>query len=129
MYGGVGEPNDYAAMKSAGNEMLGLLAYYNANVPGLYFPLVCLLEYRGFRVIANSVLPINGKTLKYGSNDGGHSVIKDIPELNKKMKEAAARINLCGHNVIHNNNQSVTKVRFILFYFISISSSSFDILL
>lgn len=83
-----------------------------SQVKGLYFPLVCLLEYRGFRVIANSVLPIKDTTLKYGSKDAGKSVLKVDKKLNKKMKKAAMRINLAGHNVIHNGGNKVTKVSF-----------------
>jgi hypothetical protein len=33
-----------------------------------------ILDYRGFRVIALSVLPINKETIMYGSNDAGRYV-------------------------------------------------------
>ena len=38
-----------------------------------------------------SVLPIGKGTLKYGSNDAGKTVHKDIPELNDKMKIACEK--------------------------------------
>jgi len=35
-------------------------------------PLVCAIDYRGFRLIAISLMPVDGKkTLVYGSDDGG----------------------------------------------------------
>lgn len=30
-----------------------------------------LIEYKGFRIVAQSILPINDKTILYGSADGG----------------------------------------------------------
>ena len=99
MYGG-NEPDDFAAMKAGSNEMLGLLAYYNTKVDGLYYPLMNLIEFRGFRVLAMSILPISNTTICYGSRDGGKTVHKSISSFNKKMKEAATRLNLRGHRVI-----------------------------
>ena len=57
MYGG-SERNDYAAMKSSKNDMIGLMSYYNSKILGLCFPLMSLIDYRGFRLIAMSILPI-----------------------------------------------------------------------
>src|SRR3990167_2054175 len=96
MYGG-SENDDYAAMKGSKNDMTGLMSYYNAKIPGLYFPLMALIDYRGFRLIAMSILPITKKSIKYGSADGGITVHKDCKELNKKMKDAAELLNLKGH--------------------------------
>lgn len=44
-------------------------------------------------------LPINSNTLKYGSMDGGMTIVKEDKELNKKMKQAALKGNLKGHFV------------------------------
>lgn len=38
-------------------------------------PLMCLIDYRGFRVVAISVLPITRATLRYGSSDGGMCLV------------------------------------------------------
>jgi hypothetical protein len=61
MYGGTGGRDDYAAMKAAKNDMIGLMSYYNAKVPGMCFPLMSLIDYRGFRLIAMSILPISSE--------------------------------------------------------------------
>ena len=58
MYGGSDGRNDYAAMKSSKNDMIGLMSYYNTKTPGLCFPLMSVIDYRGFRLIAMSILPI-----------------------------------------------------------------------
>jgi hypothetical protein len=46
------------AAKVAGHELRGCMSYYNCAVPGLAVPLMCLVDYRGFRLIAITVLPI-----------------------------------------------------------------------
>jgi hypothetical protein len=56
-------------MKAAAHELKGLIGYYSCNIPGLNFPLMALIDYKGFRVIAMSILPINAKTIKYGMSN------------------------------------------------------------
>ena len=96
MYGG-SQPDDYAAMKASKNDMTGLMSYYNAKIPGLYFPLMALIDYRGFRLIAMSILPISKSTIRYGSADAGKTIHKANKEINTKMQEAAEILNLKGH--------------------------------
>jgi len=97
MYGG-SKPNDQAAMKAARNDMLGLLSYYNSDVKGLHYPLMSLIDYRGFRLIAMSILPINKNTIRYGSADGGKSVHCHKP-LASLMKAVGKQLRLKGHRV------------------------------
>jgi hypothetical protein len=47
--------SDYVAAKVAGNELRGLITYFNAGVPDLHVPLMALVDYLGFRLIAMSV--------------------------------------------------------------------------
>jgi len=69
-----------APEKIAGLEFSGLLSYFNLNIAGLNFPLTCLIDYLGFRVICMSKLPIIGcRTLVYGSNDAGVTVHNSDP--------------------------------------------------
>lgn len=58
---------------------------------------MCLVDYRGFRLVAMSLLPISKSTLIYGSDDAGKTVHNDDPEFSNLMKEAASIINLKGH--------------------------------
>jgi len=86
LYGG-----DEYAMKASGHELkgfrifccfsfslillLGLMNYMNTGIRELNFPLMCLIDYRGYRITCISFLPIVGdSTLIYGSSDGGRTV-------------------------------------------------------
>lgn len=95
IYGG-----DHLAMKAAGHELKSLMSYYNCSIPGLSFPLMVLIDFRGFRLVAMSLLPISSKTLVYGSQEAGlrHPKILSCNEtLYDLMKKAAKMLNLRGH--------------------------------
>jgi Clustered mitochondria len=85
-------------MKVADAELKGLVSYFNLDMTDLCVPMMALVDYRGFRLIAMSVLPINGHTsLVYGSNDGGNTVHADNPLFNHLMEQAGTRLNLKPH--------------------------------
>eukprot|EP01125_Pyxidicula_operculata_P011059 TRINITY_DN3612_c0_g1_i10.p1 TRINITY_DN3612_c0_g1~~TRINITY_DN3612_c0_g1_i10.p1 ORF type:complete len:1231 (+),score=183.36 TRINITY_DN3612_c0_g1_i10:494-3694(+) len=87
-------------MKVGGHELKGMIAYQQAEVPELHLPLMALIDYRGFRVVAISMLPINKKkTLVYGSGDGGKTVYDTNPKVRDLMKKAAEKLNVKGHLV------------------------------
>jgi len=90
IYGG----DDENAKTSAGHELKGLNAFMEAsgafdpqkyyhveafdvssnNAEPLFFPLQCLIDYRGYRLIASTLLPIeNQKSLVYGCADVNRS--------------------------------------------------------
>eukprot|EP01126_Amoeba_proteus_P046132 TRINITY_DN5198_c0_g1_i5.p1 TRINITY_DN5198_c0_g1~~TRINITY_DN5198_c0_g1_i5.p1 ORF type:complete len:429 (+),score=94.60 TRINITY_DN5198_c0_g1_i5:1108-2394(+) len=87
-------------MKSACNERKGAVCYSECGVKGLNTPLLCLIHYKGFCLMAVNKLPIGADTLKYGSGDGGKTVHASIPKLNNLMKEAGTRLNLAPHRVL-----------------------------
>eukprot|EP01129_Flabellula_baltica_P012033 TRINITY_DN5373_c0_g1_i1.p1 TRINITY_DN5373_c0_g1~~TRINITY_DN5373_c0_g1_i1.p1 ORF type:complete len:726 (-),score=148.54 TRINITY_DN5373_c0_g1_i1:468-2645(-) len=98
MYGGDAR-SDQNAIKSASHELKGLLSYYSTGIKGLCFPLMAVIDYKGFRMVAMSILPIDQTTIKYGSSDAGRSVHCEIPEFNEKMKTASEFLNLKKHVV------------------------------
>lgn len=56
---------DENAAKAAGHELKSLMRFCDCD--GLSFPLMTLVDYRGFRLVCMSILPITGsKTLIYG---------------------------------------------------------------
>ena len=55
----------------SGHELKGLMAYSSLRLKHLHLPLIALVDYRGFRVVAICVLPINQHTIIYGTNDAG----------------------------------------------------------
>lgn len=84
-------------MKAAAHELKGLKAYINCDIENLHFPLFALIDYKGWRVIASSILPIDNATLIYGSEDGGRTFHDDSNEIREKMIQAAKIINIKGH--------------------------------
>jgi hypothetical protein len=100
LYGGPDGPDHEAAIKAAGRELLGRDKYWLAWVNGLHLPLMVLIDYKGFRLIAMPLLPISSKmTLRYGSSDGGSTVHASDAQLNAMMEAACRAMNLAGHVV------------------------------
>jgi len=89
--------NDSAAATVAGHELKGLQAYFNCAIRDLSLPLMALVDYRGFRLIAISFLPLNHSTLVYGTNDGGHTIHDKSPRMRHMMKRASEILNLRPH--------------------------------
>jgi hypothetical protein len=92
MYGGT-EPCTEFAMKAAKHDLRGVLSLTNLSIPELRSALVALIDYRGFRLIAQSLLPINKHTLQYGSDDGGKTFVNN-PKLAGMMKVFVLILNL-----------------------------------
>jgi len=59
------------AAKAADNELRGLAQVLSANVRGLSMPMMALLDYRGYRLVATTILPIGDQSVVYGSGDAG----------------------------------------------------------
>lgn len=90
--------SDEAAAKALGHEMCGV-NHYNAVAPeGLNLVPSCLIDFKGFRLIAQAELPISEKTMRAGSKDGGRSVLSaDDPELKELLSETARNLNIKEH--------------------------------
>ena len=59
--------------------------------------MLALVDYKGFRMIACSVLPIKKTTICYGSCDSGKTVHASNPHFNSKMKKIAQFLNIAPH--------------------------------
>ena len=55
--------NDAAASTVAGHELKGMQAYFNCAINGMNLPLMALVDYKGFRLIAIALLPIDETTI------------------------------------------------------------------
>ena len=89
--------SDHNAMKSGSLELKGLMRYYGFK--HIHVPLMAIIDFRGYRLLAESKLPIGPETLHYGSADAGVTV-KDgssCPELRDLMKTVGTALNLAGH--------------------------------
>jgi hypothetical protein len=58
--------SNWAAAKVAKHELKGLMCYFNLCIPNVFTPLMALVDYKGFRLVAMSLLPLGPNTLIYG---------------------------------------------------------------
>jgi hypothetical protein len=93
MYGGASPATEYA-MKAAKHELRSTIAYFSTNACRV--PLVAIVDFRGYRVLCSSVLPIDSTTICYGSSDAGKTVHSDL-EATELFNAAAAKLNLKSH--------------------------------
>ncbi len=71
---------------------------FNAKVEGISMPLCTLVDYRGFRLIAMSILPIGRHTIVYGSSDCGQTIHSNAsPAAFTALKQLASRLNIKPH--------------------------------
>lgn len=75
-----------------------MVACYNCAEPGVNFPFIALIDYRGFRLVCMSLLPISSSTLCCGSRDAGGQVFHD-DELAAKLDNICKKLNLAEHIV------------------------------
>lgn len=95
--------SEQATYASANNDLKGTKAYQEADVPGLYNLAMAIIDYRGHRVVAQSVLPgiLQGDksdSLLYGSVDNGKKICWN-EDFHSKVLEAAKHLHLKEHTV------------------------------
>ncbi|KAK6928680.1 CLU domain [Dillenia turbinata] len=96
--------SEQATFASANNDLKGTKLYQEADVPGLYNLAMAIIDYRGYRVVAQSVLPgiLQGDksdSLLYGSVDNGKKICWN-EDFHAKVAEAAKRLHLKEHTVL-----------------------------
>ncbi|KAL6065374.1 Clu domain-containing protein [Balamuthia mandrillaris] len=106
LYGG----EDEGIMKVAGHELKSLIACLDRRVAGLHFPLVVLVDFRGRRIIAQSVLPLGKDTIIYGSNNAGKDIHASVKTFNEKMALLAREYHLCGEHISNHSKTQTVKL-------------------
>eukprot|EP01091_Cochliopodium_minus_P019576 TRINITY_DN8269_c0_g1_i2.p1 TRINITY_DN8269_c0_g1~~TRINITY_DN8269_c0_g1_i2.p1 ORF type:complete len:734 (+),score=164.05 TRINITY_DN8269_c0_g1_i2:154-2202(+) len=91
--------DDEKAMKIAGHDLKGLKAHFSTRVKGLHYPLTTLIDYKGYRLVAQALLPIDTETIIYGSNDGAKTIHTSNKEINGYIKKVSEYLNLKEHEV------------------------------
>jgi len=102
IYGGESR-QDNLASKAASHELLSLSTLFTTylsqnehsitpNAAKLSFPLACVIDYRGFRIVAISHLPL--ESLVYGSADGGTHFVDSVPEVSSRFQELVKDLNI-----------------------------------
>ncbi|XP_021739250.1 clustered mitochondria protein-like isoform X2 [Chenopodium quinoa] len=102
--------SEQATYASANNDLKGTKAYQEADVPGLYNLAMAIIDYRGHRVVAQSVLPgiLQGDksdSLLYGSVDNGKKICWN-EDFHLKVLEAAKCLHLKEHTVLDESGNS-----------------------
>ncbi|GMP41829.1 hypothetical protein CsSME_00011793 [Camellia sinensis var. sinensis] len=95
--------SEQATYASANNDLKGTKAYQEADIHGLYNLAMAIIDYRGHRVVAQSVLPgiLQGDksdSLLYGSVDNGKKICWN-EDFHSKVLEAAKCLHLKEHTV------------------------------
>ena len=96
------------------DELKSLIHIYNSGIEKINLPLMITVEYCGYKVTCMSMLPINDKTLIYGSSDGGKQIKTTNIEFNELMKRLGNKFNLAKYEI---NPNSVFFLKFCLKYF------------
>ena len=88
-------------MKAVNHDLRGLDAYVVHGLSrGIYFPLMCVVDFLGHRLLACSRLPIHEHSLVYGCcNASSRDMIvrKSNPRVNDVMEVMANKLKLKGH--------------------------------
>lgn len=100
MYGGPESCNEYA-MKSAKHEFNSIVVVNNLRWQGvsrsLRVALTTIIDFRGFRLSCQALLPIGKNTLVYGSDNGGTTHLDD-PVFGAEMAKVCDKLNIKGHS-------------------------------
>ncbi len=73
------------------------MIYFSLGLTKVHLPLMSLVDYRGYRLVAMSLLPVNNSTLVYGTDDGGKTIKRTNLEFAGIMEEAGRRLKLRPH--------------------------------
>lgn len=76
------------------------MSLMDCRVRGLHLPLMAVIRYRGYALLAQSLLPISGaSTICYGTGNSGVTLHNSQPRLTRKMQLAGRTLNLKPHTV------------------------------
>uniref|UniRef100_A0A0D9VK91 Clu domain-containing protein n=1 Tax=Leersia perrieri TaxID=77586 RepID=A0A0D9VK91_9ORYZ len=103
--------SEQATYASANNDLKGTKAYQEADIPGLYNLAMAIIDYRGHRVVAQSIIPgiLQGDksdSLLYGSVDNGKKISWN-ESFHSKVVEAAKRLHVKEHVVLDGSGNPV----------------------
>ena len=90
--------NFEAAAKVMGHELKGANSYFRCAIPGVHIALQAVIDYRGFRMLAQAYIPIDESTIRIGSSDAGKSM-HSHPGYITKLKWTARELNISEHRV------------------------------
>ncbi|CAK9881826.1 unnamed protein product [Sphagnum jensenii] len=104
--------SEQATYASANNDLKGTKAYNNADVAGLYTLAMAIVDFRGHRVVAQSIIPgiLQGdktESLLYGSVDNGKKIAWN-EKFHSKALEAGKLLHIKEHTVLDGAGKGIT---------------------
>lgn len=102
---------DAAAFVAPRNDLHGVRVYNAVDVDGLYTLGTVVVDYRGYRVTAQSIIPgilerEQEQSVVYGSIDFGKTVLGNEKYL-KMLKKAATHLRIWPHHVLNEKNEAI----------------------
>jgi hypothetical protein len=107
---GVFGKSDYAAAKVAGLEMSAVASCFRCGIKGIHYPLTALLDYKGYRLIASSLLSLEKGSLVYGTEDACETVKNTRPDLSVLVEQLGTSLNVKKHTVLQRSDQKKVTV-------------------
>mmetsp|Transcript_922 Transcript_922/g.1478 ORF Transcript_922/g.1478 Transcript_922/m.1478 type:complete len:1243 (+) Transcript_922:286-4014(+) len=94
---------DQATYASSNQDLIGVQMYSATETPGLYTLATAVIDYRGFRIVAQSIIPgiLQGEqlgSLIYGSVDNGSKFVWN-EDFHAKLSKAAALLHIKEHEI------------------------------
>lgn len=102
---------DAAAFAAPINDLQGVKAYSSVDIEGLYTLGTVVIDYHGYRVTAQSIIPgilerEQEQSVIYGSVDFGHTVMSHTKYL-ELLSKAAPILRIAPHKVINEKNEEI----------------------
>lgn len=102
---------DYAAYIAPGNDLQGVKAYFNLDSEGLYTLGTAVIDYRGYRVTAQSIIPgildrEQEQSVVYGSIDFGKTVVT-CDKYVELLQKTAPQLKIFPHKVLSDKGDEV----------------------
>lgn len=102
---------DAAAFAAPTNDLQGVKAYSAIDIEGLYTLGTAVIDYKGYRVTAQSIIPgilerEQEQSVVYGSVDFGKTVVTH-PKYMELLNKAAQVLKILPHKVINENGEEV----------------------
>lgn len=102
---------DAAAFVAPCNDLHGVRAYSSIDIKGLFTLATAVIDYKGYRVTAQSIIPgilerDQEQSVVYGSIDFGKTVVSN-PKYGELLNEAASQLKIVPHKVISKDDEVV----------------------
>ncbi|KAK7087364.1 clustered mitochondria protein homolog [Littorina saxatilis] len=102
---------DAAAYAAPGNDLQGVKAYFNLDPKGLFTLGTVVVDYRGYRVTAQSIIPgilerEQEQSVVYGSVDFGKTVVTS-DKYRELLQNTASQLKIRAHKVLNSKNEEI----------------------